>query len=965
MKKWIAVFLSFLFVCTACLSFAEEATDADAMVDRGNEALEAGDYATALELYTRAADLGNARAVNNLGCLYEVGAGVEQSYEMAAACYRIASEMGQGASTYNLATLYYYGFGVEQDYSRAFELFNLAADQGVPDALGQLGYMCLLGEGTEADYAKALEYCTRGEELWNSVSIYNLGLIFQNGLGVEQNHDKAFEYYSRAADMGYAPAFLGMAVMYLDGLGREPDVEKGMEYLIRAAEMGYPLACEAIGEMYRDGENVEQDYEKAADWFRLAAELGGDEEGLEARENYDRLAAEGKIPADYVPKDPIQADKDRIPDGRWLCTNIAGNVTESTPAELKDNYDLYVNKEWYLEAKIPEGKSSAGATSEVSDLVDGQLLALLKDETLTGHDAALVQKLYQMITDWDYRNAQGVEPAMPAVDALRAVSSLESLYACMFDPETPVVILPVDVSVGADLQDSSVNITAVSPIDLLLNKDAAEYTARTRAGDLDYSRYQQISRYVLQRLGLSEEEAAAAFENAISCEALFAAHMKPTAAHYEPDYRRSLMNYYNEQELADLAGAFPIVDLLKASGLYGGKRFLVAEPDYISALAGVFTEENVPLIRDWLLVKLANKVSKLLDQEMYEKTTDITNAVNGVSGRISDDRNALESVKSWLPVPLDNLYIGAYCTAQQKQEITEIINEVLAYYHDMLRATDWLGEDTRAKAIEKLDAIRIQAVYPDKTGDWSELDFAGKDENGSLLAVKKAAAGFKAALNAAKIDQPVDKDEWNQVSRPAYTVNASYSPTVNTIMIFAGILNGDIYRSDMSYEQKLAGIGTIIGHEISHAFDTNGAQHDKDGSMNNWWTQADLEAFQSRAAKLASWFSGFIPYEGCEYSGRKVQTEAIADMAGMKCVLGIAAQKEGFDYDAFFRQYGILWRRLMPLNALIKKAASDVHPLAYMRINATLAQFDDFIRFYGIQPGDGMYIAPEDRVAVW
>ena len=661
---------------------------------------------------------------------------------------------------------------------------------------------------------------------------------------------------------------------------------------------------------------------------------------------------------------PALADGGQILDGRWLNSNIEGNVTADTPAELKDNYELYVNKQWYLETAIPEGKTNVGSSTVINDIVSEEQIALLKDGNLTGHDAELVQKLYQMLTDWDYRNAQGVEPMKPIVETLRAVDSLESLYACLFDTEKLLMPLPADVYVYPDLQDSSVYITFVDKPDLLLS-DAAEYTTRTRAGDLKYDQNQQISQYVLGRLGFPEEEAKAAFENAIAYETLLAAHIKPKADHYLPDYQQSKLNYFTEQELADLAGTFPIIDLIKASGLYGGKRFLVPEPDCISALAGIFTEENVPLIRDWLLVMNATSVASMLDREMYEKTTDIKNATKGVSGRISDDRYALSRITDSLPVPLDNLYIKAYCTEQQKQEITEMINEILAYYREMLSATEWLGGETRLRAIEKLDTMRIKAVYPDKLSDWSGLELPGEDENSSLLAIDKVIQDFKTSLDAAKIDQPADKNEWNQVRLPSYTVNAAYSRYDNSINIFAGFLNGEIYRPDMSYEQKMAGIGAVIGHEISHAFDTNGAQYDKDGNLNNWWTQADLEAFRSRAAKLAAWYDGFIPYEGCVYSGRKVQTEVIADLAGLKCVLGIAAQKETFDYDAFYRQYAVMQRRKAPLNVIIQKIASDTHPESYMRVNANLAQFDEFVDFYGIQPGDGMYIAPEDRIAVW
>ena len=294
------------------------------------------------------------------------------------------------------------------------------------------------------------------------------------------------------------------------------------------------------------------------------------------------------------------------------------------------------------------------------------------------------------------------------------------------------------------------------------------------------------------------------------------------------------------------------------------------------------------------------------------------------------------------------------------------MDEFKAYYREMLENdVDWLSDQTKEKAIEKLDCMRVNAVYPDTLEDWSDLNFEGLEEGGSLLEAKAAIERFKVKKEAEKLNMTADPYAWNQMMLPASTVNAAYTPYNNTINIQAGILNGEIYNENMSYEQKLGGIGMVIGHEISHAFDTNGAEYDKDGAKKNWWTDEDRAAFDKRVAKLIAWYDGFIPAEGMSYSGDRVKTEAIADMTGMKCLLYIARQTEGFDYDAFFRQYAKLWRDQSTPESMKEHILMDPHPVHYLRINATLAQFDDFDDFYGIKEGDGMYLSPEDRVAVW
>ena len=663
-----------------------------------------------------------------------------------------------------------------------------------------------------------------------------------------------------------------------------------------------------------------------------------------------------------VPASALAAEE--IPDGRWLNADIQGNVTENTPAERKNDYGLFVNRDWILQAEIPAGESTTGAMEDVQRTLKDRQIALLKDERLTGHDAELVHKLYALVSDWDYRNAQGVEPAMPIISAIRSIDSLETLTAYLYDRNNLLRYYPLVMAVSTDFINPDIYITQIGTPGLMLS-DSAEYKERTQAGELRYALREQLGTYMLQRLGLSEDETARVIENAFAFDALLAEHIKPQATHYEADYFTSLLNYYSSEELEALAGGFPILDMLQAYGLKVGQSFMVTEPDYIAALPELYTEENVPLMRDWMTLKAAISMTDSLDQETSKQTEAISNAIMGVSGETSEDDNALSSVMGLLPVPMDNLYIQAYCTAQQRQDILDIIEDTVAFYRQMLESVDWLGDETRAKAIEKLDNLRIFAVYPDELGDWSGLDFAGPDEGGSLLAASAAVQEFLIALLSDSIDTAVDKDEWDQLRMQTAQVNAQYNPQNNSINIYAGILSGEVYNEDMSYEQKLGGIGTVIGHEISHGFDTNGAQFDKDGAISNWWTEEDYAAFQARAQKLADWYDGFIPWEGANYSGQQVQTEAIADMGGMKCMLAIAAQKDDFDYDAFFRQYATLWRMQALPAYLITKTAQDTHPLRYLRINATLAQFDDFVDFYGITEGDGMYLAPEARVAVW
>ncbi len=666
---------------------------------------------------------------------------------------------------------------------------------------------------------------------------------------------------------------------------------------------------------------------------------------------------------------PFQAlaeeDSGKNDGNQWINSSLPDAMDESTPTDLKDDFYLAVNRDWIAGAEIPAGYSEFGSFTEISlDVMDKQI-ALMTDESLSGHDAELVRKMYGLVSDWDARNELGIEPAVPYVDAVKALATFEDCNAFLSSEEAnPFYIAPISTSVDVDLSDPNRYIVMVGAPGLML-MDSAEYTNRTANGDMYYEINSRIYKMLLEKFGATAEEAETIFQNAFDFEALLAEHIKAVATHYEADYLSSVMNYYTRTELEELAGSFPVLPILDMKGIGGSESFLVDEPDFFTGLQEIWKEENTPLIRDWLLVQAVSTLADVLDRDTYDAMTSISNEVRGVSGVISDEEINYQYVSSLLSVPMDNLYIQAYCTEQMRDDIRSIIHEVVAEYHEILSGAEWLSAETREKAVEKLDSLRINAVYPDELGDSSDLDFASKEDGGTLLDALLAVRKFNLAKMRAKVNGKVDKDKWEQEMMPTAMVNAFYNPQNNSINILAGILSDPFYDVNMTEEEMFGGIGVVIGHEISHAFDTTGAQFDKDGAFNNWWTEADYTAFRERAAKLAAYYSSIIPYEGGTYNGEQVQGEAIADMGGLKCMLGIAESHEGFDYDTFFRQFAKIWRSKELESYMIMRVAQDSHPLNYLRTNVTLQQFDEFLKTYEIQEGDGMYLAPEDRILVW
>ena len=368
-------------------------------------------------------------------------------------------------------------------------------------------------------------------------------------------------------------------------------------------------------------------------------------------------------------------------------------------------------------------------------------------------------------------------------------------------------------------------------------------------------------------------------------------------------------------------------------------------------------------MKDLMIVKGVLNTAGSLDRECYEWAYECSNAISGSTGMLDDETVFSSSVAGMLPWPAAQLYTDTYLKQEDKDRISAMVDEIIAAYHGILEEADFLSEETKAKAIEKLDAIDKRILFPDswEKYDCAELNFAAPADGGTLWEASRANTEYWIRKEVKEFSDPVDKEEWGATPD---TVNCFYDAQTNSIYILGGFAQGKIYHADMSDEELYAKLGAVIGHEISHAFDSTGAQFDKEGNFADWWTEEDYAAFQERNAKMEAYYSAMHPWEGQDLYGSIMTGEACADMAGIKVMLRLAAEKEDFDYDAFFRAYADIWLTKDTLQMAYARI-NDNHPMAYLRINATLQQFDEFLDYYGITEGDGMYLAPADRVNIW
>ena len=647
----------------------------------------------------------------------------------------------------------------------------------------------------------------------------------------------------------------------------------------------------------------------------------------------------------------------------WPCIDLDGVVTEETTAELKDNFALAVNKDKILALEIPEGYSCAGTTADLTVQAAEDLKNMFLGDAPEGHDARLAYDYFQLLMDWDSRNAVGVAPLKAQTEQVEAIGSVEELsaYLSATAPEDQLSAVWMCGS-GEDLMDSSRRILIVADAELLLG-DSAEYAALTPYGETGKQAITELAKKMLVKLGYSEDEAAQKIDNCFAFETMLAPVIYTSEEKQRPDYYGRILNYVGQDDLKQMQGSLPVLESFANMGYPEAETYLVLNPAGLEKLNALYTEENLPLLKDYIIVHGAISASANLDRECYEWRNAYRNAVTGATGMLDDATVFSSEVSETLKWPTAEMYTAAYLKQEDKDRIAGMIDEILEAYHGIIEEADFLSDETRARAIEKLDTIKPYVLYPDSWEKYSceELNFAGPEDGGTLWEANRRIAGYMLAESVKEYSEPVDKEKWGDAPQ---TVNCFYDPTKNSLYILGAYAQGGMYNSEMHDEELLAKLGSVIGHEISHAFDSSGAQFDKDGNMANWWTEEDRAAFLERNQKMVDYYNAMHPWEGQDFYGSIMTGEAGADMAGVKVVLRIAAGMEGFDYDAFFRAYADMWLTKDTLQMAYIRI-NDVHPMSYLRVNCTLQQFDEFLDFYGITEGDGMYLAPEDRVIVW
>ncbi|HJA74001.1 MAG TPA: M13 family peptidase [Candidatus Limosilactobacillus faecipullorum] len=621
--------------------------------------------------------------------------------------------------------------------------------------------------------------------------------------------------------------------------------------------------------------------------------------------------------------------------------------------------DLYeaVNGDWVAQAKIPADKPATGGFNDLVDEIEETLMADLdqmEKEAPTDPKLAEAVKLYTLTKDFDRREKEGTVPLKARLAELEKLQSYQDVQEHLVNWALEGDASPVSFDVDADMKNATVNALFAGAPGLIL-PDKTYYAKDNPQGPQLLALWKQMVLKLLVKLDYQEASAKDLIEKAVAFDALIVPHVKSSeeAADYSKMYNpQSFDEFVAHTDQLDFSQVITSLVATKPS------QIIVTEPAYYEALndilKGHFTE-----FKAWLLVNRVTGEAGLLSDDFRILAGEYGRALSGKKEAPNQQKYAYRLINGMFNQVVGAYYARKYFGADAKADVEHMVRQMISVYEERLKKNDWLSPETREKAITKLEHLGVQVGYPDKIP--AVYDHLKVDPTKSLLENLVIMSRIVARNQFAHFGKPVDRMRWEM--SPA-TVNAYFHPFKNVIVFPAAVLQAPFYSLKQSSSQNYGGIGAVIAHEISHAFDNNGSLFDEYGNLNNWWTKEDAAHFKELAQAMIDEFDG-LPFAGQKVNGKLTVSENIADAGGLSCALS-AAKKEGdFDAQAFFINWARIWRTKARKEYQQLLLSIDVHAPQKLRANVQVKNLADFYEAFNIQSDDPMYLAPEKRVTIW
>jgi putative endopeptidase len=666
-----------------------------------------------------------------------------------------------------------------------------------------------------------------------------------------------------------------------------------------------------------------------------------------------------------APKTETQATQ-TVAETIALTSGIDLAAVDSTVSAQNDLF-RHVNGHWLNTTEIPADKSRYGVFNVLYDNTQENLKAIIQEaadtKAETGSNTQKLGDMYNSYMNVDRANELGLSPLQSYIDAISAIKTPAQLAQKMGELYVLGVGGPFNYYTSPDAKDPEVTTVYL-------------YQAGLTLPDRDY--YSKVEqKYVDFRIAtekyMAEVLAKAGTPNSVDAAKRIMALEKDIASKHisRVESRDAEKNYNNrsKDEVKALLTGFDWQAYADAGGIGSVENLVVRNMPYFEQLSSIMTGHDLQTWKDYLTFNLVDSYASRLSQDFvdlhfaFHSTT-----LNGIPQQQPRWKRAVNSTSGVLGEVLGQQYVERHFTPEAKTKMDDLVKNLIKAYGDSIQQLDWMSEETKVKALEKLASFTPKIGYPSKWRDYSALEIKADDLVGNYLRYST----FDHMEDVKKIGQPVDKADWGMTPQ---TINAYYSPVRNEIVFPAGILQPPFFDMNADDAANYGAIGAVIGHEIGHGFDDQGSKYDGQGNLRSWWTDADREAFDALGKKLVAQYDAFEPIEGQNVNGSLTLGENIGDLAGV--TIGYKAYqmslmgKEAQVIDGltgaqrFFMGYAQVWRSKSREDSLRAQLLSDPHSPGEFRVNGIAPNVDAFYQAFDVKEGDGMYLKPEDRVKIW
>ena len=632
-----------------------------------------------------------------------------------------------------------------------------------------------------------------------------------------------------------------------------------------------------------------------------------------------------------------------------------------------DDFYRYVNGSWLSDTPIPSDKSNYGAFTALSDEAEANLRIIIENAAglgaPEGSETQKVGSFFSSFMDEDLVNTIGAEPLQATLAEIAEVSSKDEMLLKMAELNHISVQMPVGVYIDVDAMQSDQYISYLSQWGLGLPDRDWYLSEDDQTHEEARAAYQSYIETALMLAGY--ERASEAADSVLAIEFLIAEQ------HWDRVKNRQEELTYNKVTLDDLNSLSPDMDWGSYMEVLGISEttYVIRQPSYIEGLNRIWNDTSLQQWQDYSSFKYVDSLAAYLSDNFVQAQFEFEGrTLGGLEEMRPRWKRGVGVVDSALGEVVGSLYVDEYFQEEAKARMDVLVENLRRAFQVGINELEWMTDATKGQAQEKLAKFNTKIGYPEEWKYYSGLSADPLDLVGNMLRSRR----LEHNRELEKLGSPINRAEWFMTP---YTVNAYYNPPMNEIVFPAAILQPPFFNVDADDAVNYGGIGAVIGHEFSHGFDDQGRKYDGEGNLRDWWTEEDVEAFTARASALVDQYEQFEVLPGKFLNGEFTLGENIGDLSGLAVAYKayqmslngrVAPVIDGLTGDQrFFMGWAQVWARLYRDENLESRITSDPHSHSEARTNGIVRNFDLWYETFDVQPGDALYLAPDERVKIW